>query len=448
MNNTVSGKGGIGAGEVLFAVPAALAVDTVWGLSSGWRPNGTIELLGTLLIATTILDGAAFLVIPRLRGLVSKYARELTLLTVSLLVCWTVLEAGAGRIEASLHRDAFFHTRGPGIQRTFIPAPGFIAGGGDPARFTTDAQGIRAPYPPDARHTFRILCVGGSTTESLYIDDTKTWPARLMDALNQQRGGDTVWVGNVGISGFDTRDHIRFLETSPLLEDIDCVVVQAGINDLWRYLANEEEHIRYDRFLPGVTPTPPDAKTPATPAVYRPLWTRSRVIQLYHTLRQERATPREAPKPETIEGVGGEEYRLRREKRAAAKIVDSLPELNRGVREYAERIRHIIRLCRKRGIQVVFTTQPVLWRTDLPPELEERCWFGWLENGDYLSLAALRAAMDRYNAALLEICGEEHVPCADLSEMNGNPAFFYDDCHFTIAGSEEVARRVAAVFGK
>lgn len=448
MNNVVSGKGGIGAGFLLLAAPAALALDSLLGLISGWRPFGAIEGLGLIVIVTALLDAVAFLAVPKLRALVLTHAWELVLLAVSVVVCWGVLEVGADRIETSLRRDAFFHTRGPGLHRTFVPAPGFIAGGGSPARFTTDARGIRAPYPPESRHTFRILCVGGSTTESVYIDDAKTWPALLMDALNQQRGGDTVWVGNVGISGFDTRDHIRFLESSPLLDGIDCVVVQAGINDLWRYLANEEKHIRYDRFLPGVAPAPPQERIPSAPVVYRPLWTRSRVIQLYHTVRQNRAARREKPKPETIEGIGGEEYRLRREKRAAAKIIDVLSDLTRGLKEYEERIRAIIRLCRKRGIQVVFTTQPVLWRGDLPPELAERCWFGWLENGDYLSIAALRNAIDRYNGALRETCAEERAPCVDLTEMNGNPEYFYDDCHFTITGSQEVARRVAAVFAK
>jgi len=71
------------------------------------------------------------------------------------------------------------------------------------------------------------------------------------------------------------------------------------------------------------------------------------------------------------------------------------------------------------------------------------CWFGWLDDGTYLSLPSLRLAMDRYNAALLDVCFEMEAPCVDLSPMNGRVEFFYDDCHFNNAGAREVARILA-----
>jgi len=51
--------------------------------------------------------------------------------------------------------------------------------------------------------------------------------------------------------------------------------------------------------------------------------------------------------------------------------------------------------------------------------------------------------MDQYNAALLDTCAKRGVPCVDLVPLNGNPEWFYDDCHFTEAGAVRVAGRIA-----
>ena len=52
--------------------------------------------------------------------------------------------------------------------------------------------------------------------------------------------------------------------------------------------------------------------------------------------------------------------------------------------------------------------------------------------------------MDAYDEALMTVCTEMNVACADLSSMNGSPEYFYDDCHFTEAGAAEVARLLEA----
>jgi lysophospholipase L1-like esterase len=355
------------------------------------------------------------------------------LLTIACAVGWVLLESGA--LGLLYHRESqqsrqYFHTRGPNVQRVITPVPGMMPGITGAARFTTDARGIRAPYPPEEHHVGRVLCIGGSTTECVYLDDTSTWPALFMTGWNETDEKVTTWVGNVGISGFDTRDHLRFLRETSLLEGIDVVILQPGINDFWRYLAGEEGHTKFDRFET-------QHSQGSLKKVHRtPLWTRSRVIQLYHDLRRQGT----ASEPGLQEGVGGEEYRIRRDKRAKARIQEALPDLERGLREYAARIRAIIAVCREKDLQVCFTTQPVLWQENLPAAVASRCWFGWLENGDYLSIAALRQGMDQYNEVLKKTCRAEEVRCFDLADMNGKPDFFYDDCHFTEAGAREVAK--------
>ena len=107
--------------------------------------------------------------------------------------------------------------------------PANLVGVSPEGRFSTNSLGIRGPEfsPAD---TYRILCVGGSTTECLYLDDAKTWPAVLMQILNDPEPG--IWVGNVGRSGTTAPQHALLLSQLPEARQVDCWVVLCGINDM------------------------------------------------------------------------------------------------------------------------------------------------------------------------------------------------------------------------
>ena len=435
------------SGGVLWLPPAVVLIDTVLGLAFGhWRPVGEVET-GLLALFAAWLASSAILLRPSARTRLGGLWRELLVLAVICTLGWTGLEFGARYVHGLYRPQAPFHTRGGHIDYTRTIEAADVRGIEGVSHFTTGPRGIRAPHPPEPG-AMQVLCIGGSTTECVYLDDPETWPSLLDQNLSESLPGTKLWVGNVGISGFHTREHLAFVRSSPLLKRCRVLVVQPGINDLWRYLAQEESYTDFTRFaetLPDITPETeePDAPAPAPPIVVRsPLWTHSWVIQLFHTLRA-------APPPlENQEGIGGIEYRIRRERRAAAELTQDLPDLTVGLSGYQERIRAIIDICRERNVRVAFTTQPVLWRDDLPPDEAALCWFGWLPDGRYLTLGALRTAMDAYNAALMETCAEADVPCVDLSAMNGEPRWFYDDCHFTEAGAAEVATRVAPAVAK
>lgn len=417
---------------LLWGPSAILAADTLLAATAGWRPIGTIE---TILLLLLILWCASFglCLIPALRLRLGMHWRELLMLVMLCVAGWSALELTASHFEQALHPQKPFHTRGVNLYNTFQPDPAWLPGIEGESHFTTGADGIRAAAPP-ASGQRRVLAIGGSTTECVYLDDTETWPARLLPYLSRPEG---VWIGNAGISGFDLGDHLKFAEQSPLLDGIAALVVQPGINDLWRFLAKEVETMDYSRFE---VPAPAVSKAPE-PKARRPLWTRSRVIQLYHTSRQS------PPPPEEQEGIGGREYAIRRDKRSAAEKTGELPPLDEGLALYRNRIEGVIAACARRGVPVLFTTQPVVWRADLSAEAEARCWFGWLPDGRYLALSALRDAMDHYNDVLRSTCAAHGVPCVDLSPLNGSEAYFYDDCHFTEAGAEAVARLVGPALG-
>jgi lysophospholipase L1-like esterase len=428
----------LGAALVL-APPAALLCDSAIAAVQGWRPEGTIEHGALFGAGAWLLIALIFLARPGVRKLVGMLGLNMLVLAIAATVAWGMLEAGAAWTSARLSAEAAFHTRGPSLNQLFQPAPAHITGIEGASRYATGEDGIRAPFSPAPRHTRRVLCVGGSTTECTYLDDYETWPALVMNFINDDRSDDQVWVGNVGISGFSTREHLLFVRTSPLLDGMHAIIVQAGINDLWRFLAGESLRIDYARFAPEQARA---AESTQLPLPRRPLWTRSRVIQLYHDLLRIRAH-QDKTDPVSIEGDAGEEYGLRRERRAKAEITEELPALDRGRRRFAMNIEAIAMAAKERGLEVLFTTQPVLWAKGLEPDIAERAWFGWLDDKRYLSLEALRQGMDAYNATLRDTCAKIGVPCVDLSALHGDPDYFYDDCHFTEAGAEAVAERVA-----
>lgn len=430
----------LGLGSLpIGAPPALLWADTLFSLALGWRPLGDIEHLGCGLLAFWLAVAAAFLGSQRGRRVVSGRCVELLFAAIIICLGWFMAELYAMRAVQALRPEQPFHSRGVNLRLLFDPVPGMMSGLDGPAVYTTDGKGVRSPYAAGAARVSGIICVGGSSTECTYLDDRETWPARLMEELNRGDGKEELLVGNLGVSGYSTREHFEFLCSHDMPDGLRGVILQTGINDLWRHLANEDEDMDLERFADK----PAEFRPLIAPIERRkPYWTRSKVIELYHTVMRSRSEAHPTDLA-MVESAGGDEYKIRRERRANARLTASLPDLSSGLARYEERVRKIIDCCRERGLYVAFTTQPVLWDAGLVADVASRCWFGWLPDGTYLELAALRRAMDTYNQRLLKVCAATGVPCVDLSALNGRPECFYDDCHFTEEGAEEVGRLVA-----
>ena len=312
--------------------------------------------------------------------------------------------------------------------------------------FVTNSRGIRGDeIPEDAG--YRILAVGGSTTESLFLDQTETWPHLLQEGLSGGAPAHRVWVGNAGKSGLTTRDHIvqlRYL--LPELPPIDAIIFLIGVNDLT--LRNLQDS-RYDphfmtregvdgELLPrafGVYPL----QDPALPWHRRmAVWELARQAK-----RRLRATGRD------YQDQAGRNYlRWRAERRNATRIRETMPDLKTALEEYSLNINKLIDLAQQRAIRPVFLTQPTVWREDLPPDLLALLWVGRIGEGDgahdYYSVDVLAAEMERYNETLTRTCRSRQVECFDLaSRIPKDGTVFYDDDHYGEKGSELVADLVA-----
>ena len=98
--------------------------------------------------------------------------------------------------------------------------------------FSTNNFGLRDDdvVIPKPRGVFRIICIGGSTTEE-GADNATTYPNRLERRLNAHFPGRTIGVVNCGISGMASQAHLLKLSDYLRLEP-DLAVVYLGINDI------------------------------------------------------------------------------------------------------------------------------------------------------------------------------------------------------------------------
>jgi lysophospholipase L1-like esterase len=101
------------------------------------------------------------------------------------------------------------------------------------------------------------------------------------------------------------------------------------------------------------------------------------------------------------------------------------------VPEYSSYLREMIRTGRDRGVRVVLLTRPFV--------------------GSSSDAASWKTYAPEYNAALLRVAGEEHVPAIDVyTAFRDRPQLFDDESHFGVEGhrvaAELIYRELARLF--
>jgi hypothetical protein len=84
--------------------------------------------------------------------------------------------------------------------------------------------------PPDFADRLTLLTIGGSTTECLALDDTKTWPNLLGKKL--EKVFRPFWFNNAGLSGNSTYGHIVLMQDYITQLKPKVALVLVGINDI------------------------------------------------------------------------------------------------------------------------------------------------------------------------------------------------------------------------
>ena len=126
-----------------------------------------------------------------------------------------------------------------------------------------------------------------------------------------------------------------------------------------------------------------------------------------------------------------------------------MPGRSRGWSAYVRNLDRIIDLAQEVDVRVILVTQPTLWREDLSEYELSRLWAGGPPfdrptGSVYYTPEALAHAVALYNEALMALCVERGVECLDAAaQVTRTTAMFYDDTHFTEAGSSRLADLLA-----
>ncbi len=310
-------------------------------------------------------------------------------------------------------------------------------------RFSTNSLGIRGDEISDTDH-YRILCIGGSTTECIYLDDDTAWPALLDKYLNRTCGSHgKIWVGNTGRSALNTLDHIIQMKCQvPTLPRIDCVVLLIGINDCVQTLRGSPDAFdpekKQDKLFMNVGENDFSARPigqsaiGALPRLLRGIW-----------------------RSEGYQDYAAEFYvRERRQRASARRIVDTLPNLDFALKRYRHSLRRIKQIADTRHWRLVLMTQPTMWKEGLTNEEKALLWLGDVRDSQgktraYYSVAALGRAMDLFNSTLGDFCAVANIECIDLADqVPKSTKAFYDDCHFNEAGARVVAKLICDHLGE
>ena len=150
--------------------------------------------------------------------------------------------------------------------------------------------------------------------------------------------------------------HLRFVETSPLVEDLDWIVFLMGVNDVTRTLLETNDVLA----------------PPAPSEVSPPYWRSSRILRTTRSAWNWHAETRS----DWVEDEAGSNYVNRRALRQAGQRTSIVPDMGAALDTYETRIQAIIHACRERKVRPLFLTQPVLWQRGLNQEGSLSCGSG------------------------------------------------------------------------
>ena len=272
--------------------------------------------------------------------------------------------------------------------------------------------------------TFRVLIVGASTTESSQQEPQDAWWGLLEQRLQQQPefSGKAVQVLAFGQGGFEVSDDATWLkhEFSELTPDV--LITLVGVNDV-----AFPEHSDSD--LPGM---------------YRLRGFLRKVSQIYRHASAIKL------KWDLSRGVAvkwitaqdmkkvTEELRSLPLSEPASRHPDPLPGFVTGLHS-------IIKLAKQNGVPVLLLGQPVLWKEEMTPEEDSVRWFRHYEGQVPFRASGgwMYREMQRFNEAQRKAAAETGTCYLNLDQVAPKSLeVFYDDCHFTDAGSIKVAEAV------
>jgi len=288
-----------------------------------------------------------------------------------------------------------------------------------------NSVGFRGEEPAMAeKGALRIVAIGGSTTECLFLSDGHDWPALV--GANLRAEGEKVWINNAGLDGHSTFGHALLFDefVAPLKPDFTLYLV--GLNDLSRLVDSEHTAAQ---IRSGLIFTSVEGFFKSV-AAYSDL--AALALHLYRVLKaQLNGLPHKAVDLTTVPQGQARERGV--ETYLAMHRTKYLPG-------YEARLRDLVARTRKAGSEPALITQPALYGPGHDPVTGVDLSSAIIGRRSGLTIWR---RLEIYNDVTRKVAAELNTPLIDLArKMPKDSTFFYDWNHYTNAGAAQVARIV------
>jgi lysophospholipase L1-like esterase len=289
-----------------------------------------------------------------------------------------------------------------------------------------DRQGFIMPSRVHDHPDLTLAFLGGSTTESTYVDEDQRFPY-LVGRLLERGTHLKVNSYNAGRSGNNTLHCLNILLNKVVNLKPDIVILMENINDL--------AILMYEKTYWNTNPSrsPIQERLPTFKTVGQELRQTFYLVRdlIFPNLSREMKKLLAfagKTKGDEFHGVRGQTITIDQ---------DLL------VREFSLNLQTFINICRARGIIPVLMTQASRLTENPDPLIKKM--LGSLEAGQGITYAAFKGAFDRLNQTIRDVGAKNQVLVIDLArEIPPVKENICDVAHFNDRGSRLVAARIAA----
>jgi len=284
---------------------------------------------------------------------------------------------------------------------------------------TKNSLGFRGDSPPvNFERALTILTVGGSTTESTWVSDSKTWPDHLGRLLGESF--KDLWVNNAGFDGHSTFGHQVLLEDHIAKFPPDIIIYLIGLNDMGREIPNNADQqivrgLSIDSVRIFLKSTANYSKLSALILNARRSWL-AREMGVSHA------------------NVDYESYGVLTLSNAKIELLLE-KHRTRFIPSYQTRLRRLIETTLELGIVPILVTQTAAAGDIIDPTTGVD--ISSVKLSDEVNGAAWGQVIREYNQATLAVAADMNLLAIDMASLfPADTAYYYDFVHFANLGSK------------
>jgi lysophospholipase L1-like esterase len=287
---------------------------------------------------------------------------------------------------------------------------------------TKNSLGFRGPEPVNLAERTSIIAIGGSTTECFYLSDDSCWTSLLSERLKSKI--PNIWINNAGYQGHSTFGNFILLNEHVKKLNPDYVLLMAGMNEINRNDILKDESVSIN-----------SGKVSAWGWLKRNSRVTALALNIQRWLMAERLHVTDNYVP-----IEPNEANYRRFTRQYADSV--LAGQQPLVDAYQKRLGRFLDSCLANKIKPVLITQPMLFGYGF--DCKTNADLSLYNVGNIYNGEIAWKLLELYNNATRQTARNYNIPLIDLAyQLPKCSTYFYDICHFTNEGSNEVSRILA-----